>query len=96
MTSSGPSMAPQLGVILIQPRTSTYFSAATNAASALESMSVHWARAQAGGGIGVVISMAGCARVDDPVMRPRATQIAANRGFFQFGTVAVISSLPVS
>ena len=87
-------MAPQLGVIRIQPRMSTYFSAATNAASALESISAHWAMAQAGGAIGVVISMAGFARVNDPVTRPRAMQMIAIRRLFRLGTGAAIFPSP--
>ena len=89
-------MAPQLGVMRIHPRSSTYLAAATNAASALESIRVHWARAQAGGGIGVEMSIEGRARANDPVTSPRAMQIAVVPIFFGLGIVAAISSLPMS
>ena len=51
MTSSGPSLPPQLGVIASQPRSSTYLPVIWRAASALASRRARWARAQVGGGM---------------------------------------------
>ena len=66
MTSSGPSIPPQLGVMASQPRSSMYLAASRRASSALASSRARCASAHAGGGMAssMVIRVSECAGVE--------------------------------
>ncbi len=66
MTSSAPSIPPQLGVMASQPRSSMYLSASRWASSALASSRARCASAHAGGGMAssMVIRVSECTGVE--------------------------------